>query len=121
MALVHEIQPITVDDEEIRTALEVADLPALLPALAYITGDLSLLRDDLRIDPLLIMEDQAGLTPDQQAGIRALALATLVRYRDDGGVPASPPTGEPLQQIVEFMAGGAAMDDYMPMLSLIHI
>ncbi len=39
------VEPITATDDEIRAALEDAELPPLLPALAYLTGDLSLLRD----------------------------------------------------------------------------
>ena len=74
MALARPIEPITASDDELRDALDVADLPALLPALAHVTGDLSLLRPELRIDPLLMGEDQGGLTPEQQAAIRALAL-----------------------------------------------
>ena len=70
MALARPIEPITASDDELRDALEVADLPALLPALAHVTGDLSLLRADLRIDPLLMGDDQGGLTPEQQAAIR---------------------------------------------------
>ena len=70
MALARPVQPITATDDELRDALEVADLPALLPALAHVTGDHSLLRPDLRIDPLLMGEDQGGLTPEQQAAIR---------------------------------------------------
>src|SRR5882724_8707966 len=70
MALARPIQPIQASDEELEAALGVADLPALLPALAHITGDLSLLRPELRIDSLLIAEDQGGLTPEQQAAIR---------------------------------------------------
>ena len=68
MALARPIEPITATDDELRAALEVADLPALLPALAHVTGDLSLLRPELRIDPLLMGEDQGGLTPEQQDG-----------------------------------------------------
>ena len=37
-------------------------MPPLLPALAYVTGDLSLLRDDLRPDPTLMALPQGGLT-----------------------------------------------------------
>ena len=44
---------ITATDDEIRAALAEAEVPPLLPALAYVTGDLSLLRDDLRPDPIL--------------------------------------------------------------------
>ena len=116
MALAKAIGPITADDETIRSALAEADIPALLPALAHITGDLSLLRDDLRIDPTLMMEEQAGLTEEQQAAAREVAFAALVRFRDSGSVPAPPPTGEALQRILDFMAGGLPAEDYLPMM-----
>src|ERR1019366_8534067 len=51
-------KPITEDDELIRAALEDAHVPSLLPALAHLTGDLSLLRDELRPDPSRIREAQ---------------------------------------------------------------
>src|SRR5438067_944136 len=80
--------------------------PALLPALALMTGAFSLLRDDLRIDPTRMIEDQGGLTPEQQAAIRDLATATLVAFRDAGSVVATPPDIEDLERVLEFMAGG---------------
>ena len=64
------VEPITATDEELRAALEVAELPPLLPALAYLTGDLSLLREELRPDPMLLAMPQGGLTDEQQAEIR---------------------------------------------------
>src|SRR4051812_26490731 len=116
MALAHPVQPITATDDELRAALEAADLPALLPALAHVTGDLSLLRPDLRIDPLLMAEDQGGLTPEQQAAIRALAVETLAAFRDGGSVVAPMPTGGDLKQILQYMAGGLDIDEYLPMM-----
>ena len=104
-------------DDELRAALEVADLPALLPALAHVTGDLSLLRAELRIDPLLMGEDQGGLTPEQQdAASVPSPLETLIAFRDGGSVAAPMPTGADLQEILEFMAGGLPIDDYLPMM-----
>ena len=82
------VERITAGDDEIAAALLDAELPALLPALAHATGDLSLLRDELRPDPLLINEPQAGFTPEQQDAIRAVALGALVRFRDGGCVLA---------------------------------
>jgi 4-hydroxyacetophenone monooxygenase len=116
MALARPIEPITASDDELRQALAVADVPAMLPALACLTGDLSLLREDLRIDPLLMAEDQGGLTPEQQAAITELALGTLVAFRDGGSVAAPMPTGPDLKQILQFMAGGAEIDEYLPMM-----
>ena len=116
MALAKPIGPITADDDAIRSALEAADLPALLPALAHVTGDHSLLRPELRIDPALMAEDQGGLTPEQQEQIRTIALDAITRFRDGGSVAAPLPTGHDLQELLEFMAGGLPIDDYLPMM-----
>ena len=43
------------------------------------------LRDDLRPNPMLMALPQGGLNEEQQATARALALAALTRFRDDGG------------------------------------
>jgi 4-hydroxyacetophenone monooxygenase len=115
MALAKPIEPITADDEFIRAALEDADLPALLPALAYITGDFSLLRDDLRIDPALMMEDQGGLTPEQLVAAREVALEALIRFRDAGSRPVPPIEGSRLAEIVQYMGGGTPIEPYMDM------
>ena len=73
------VAPISRDDDEIRAALAEAEIPPLLPALAYATGDLSLLRDELRPDPMLVAMPQGGLTDEQQAEARELALDALRR------------------------------------------
>src|SRR3954454_23966299 len=115
MTLARTIPPITASNEEIRAKLETAELPPLLPTLAYITGDLSLLRPELRIDPLLLADpEQAGLTPDQQEAIRDLATEVLGRFRDNGATTVD--DDDDLQTIVEFLAGGEPMGDYMEML-----
>ncbi len=116
MTLARPIEPITATDDELREALAVADLPALLPTLAHITGDLGLLREELRIDPSLMGDDQGGLTPEQQEAIRAPALETLIRFRDGGSVAAPMPTGPDLKRLLEFMAGGTEIDEYLPMM-----
>ena len=110
------VEPITASDDEIRRALEDAEIPPLLPALAYITGDPSLLRENLRPDPLLMAMPQGGLTEEQQAEIRAIALATLIEFRDGGSRPAPLPSDEELLQIMEFAVGGGEMADYLGLL-----
>src|SRR5689334_9620731 len=115
MALAKPIEPITADDEFIRAALDDADVPALLPALAYITGDMSLLRDDVRIDPTLMIMDQGGLTPEQLATARQVAFDAILAFRDAGSRPGPPIEGADLARIVQFMAGGLPIDEYMDM------
>jgi 4-hydroxyacetophenone monooxygenase len=111
-----DIEPITATDDELRAVLEEAQLPPLLPALAYLTGDLSLLRDDLRPDPVLLSLPQGGLSPEQAAEIRRLARDALGRYRDEGSRPAPPPSDEVVRRIMEFAVGGADMAAYLPLL-----
>ena len=110
------MEPITADDEQIRSALAAAELPALLPALAYVTGDLSLLRGELRPDPLRMREPQGGLSDEQQAVIRALAFGAIVAYRDGGAVAAPSPGPVSLQQIMEHCVGTTVPADYLPLL-----
>jgi 4-hydroxyacetophenone monooxygenase len=113
---VREIEPITESDDELRSILEDAELPPLLPALAYVTGDLSLLRDELRPDPMMLALPQAGLSEEQQAQIRELALETLIRFRDGGCIPADLPSDDDLLRIMEYTVGGAEMAEYLPLL-----
>jgi 4-hydroxyacetophenone monooxygenase len=108
--------PITASDDEIRRFVADAEVPPLLPALAYATGDPSLLRDDLRPDPLLLSMPQGGLGEDQLAEARALAVEAIIRFRDGGSVPAPPPTGEALLRLLEHTVGGVPMADYLPLL-----
>jgi len=66
---VGEIETITATDDELRDILDQAELPPLLPALAYATGDLTILQEHLRPDPLLMAMPQGGLTEEQQEEI----------------------------------------------------
>jgi 4-hydroxyacetophenone monooxygenase len=117
---VAEIATITASDDEIRRQLADAELQPLLPALAYATGDLSLLRDELRPDPLMLSMPAGGFTEEQGAAIRELALEVLVRFRDGGCVPAPVPSDSDVLRIMEFAVGGGpggdTMTDYLPLL-----
>jgi 4-hydroxyacetophenone monooxygenase len=112
-----DIQLITAGDEEIRAALLEAEIPPLLPALAHATGDMSLLRPELRANPFLVTAPQGGLDDDQLALARRIALEALVHYRD-AGCPSPPPLTEGrLQQLVEHVTSGLAGADHMPLLA----
>ncbi len=109
---------ITETDDEIRGILErpEIEIPPLLPALAYVTGDMSLLREELRPNPLMIGMPQGGLTEEQLATARELALGALIAYRDGGCRPVPPPPDDVLLRIMEFAVGGSAMGPYLPLL-----
>jgi 4-hydroxyacetophenone monooxygenase len=111
-------KPITESDDEIRAILErpEIEIPPLLPALAYLTGDMSLLRDELRPNSMMIGMPQGGLTDAQLAQARELAVGALIRYRDGGCIPAPAPSDDALLRIMEFAVGGSEMRPYLPLL-----
>lgn len=111
-----DIPAITATDDELRAHLAEAEVPPLLPALAYVTGDLSLLRDDLRPDANLLALPQGGMSAEQQTVARELALGALIRFRDTGSVRATPPSRNELLHMVEHVVGGSGMDAYLPLL-----
>jgi 4-hydroxyacetophenone monooxygenase len=113
---VGEIEPISATDGELVAALADAELPPLLPALAYTTADPSLLDERLRPDPLLAGMPQGGLSDEQQAEIRAVALDVLRRFRDGGSRPAPVPDDAAVLRILEYAVGGEAMASYLPLL-----
>jgi 4-hydroxyacetophenone monooxygenase len=101
-------------DEQIDLALREAQLPALLPALAHLTGDLTILREHLRPDPQLASQEQSGLTPEQQAEIREIAGAVLRSYRD--GLETRPCSRADLVRIMSFAAGTDVGGEYVPLM-----
>ena len=113
---VREIRPITASDDELREILADAALQPLLPALAYATGDMSLLDDRLRPDPMLLALPQGGFTDEQEAEIRERALDVLRRFRDGGCVPAPPPAEADVLRVLEFAVAGSDMGAYLPLL-----
>ena len=110
------IEPITESDDELRAHLADAEVPPLLPAIAYATGDTSILKPELRPDPAMVGMPQGGLSDAQLAEARALALDALVRFRDDGCRTAPPPTDEQLLEIMQYAVGAADMAPYLPLL-----
>lgn len=99
-------------DEQLRAAVEAADVLALLLTVAHLTGDLEVLREDLRPDPLRLMQPDAGFTAEQLATARNVAFDALVTHRDAGTPPAPDPTPDDLHTMIEFLVGKATTEWY---------
>ena len=73
---------ITEPDEFIKTALEEANIPALMVSLVHVTGDMNIIRGDIRPHPRVLGDPYVGITEAQRATVRAQALKILKTYRD---------------------------------------
>ncbi|HEY5014852.1 MAG TPA: FAD/NAD(P)-binding protein, partial [Acidimicrobiia bacterium] len=107
------------DDDVLRHIVRRAYLPPLIAALAQATGDLSLLRDDLRPDPTRARENQGGMTAGQREAARDLALVTLKRVleqrRDPWGADGLA-DADALKEMMAFTIGQRVSDDYLALL-----
>jgi 4-hydroxyacetophenone monooxygenase len=107
---------IDTDDDTIAAALSESTVGALLPAVAELTGDLSVLRADLQPDPDNILDPQAGLSAAQVAEARQVALDALIAYRD-AGCPTPPPLEHhQLRTLMAFAVGERNVDEYFDLL-----
>jgi 4-hydroxyacetophenone monooxygenase len=108
--------PIDADDDAIRAAVADADPVPLLVSVAYITGDASILRDDLRPDPGRVLEPTAGLDDAQIARIRELAVEGLIRHREAGCPPAPQPSSDAFRRMLDYLVGPENTGDYYDVL-----
>ncbi|MGH9217411.1 MAG: FAD-dependent oxidoreductase, partial [Acidimicrobiales bacterium] len=107
--------PIDVDDDAIRDALSHAGVIPLLAAVAYATGDLSVLREELRPDPTRLLEPDGGIDGDRLVLARQLAFEALARFRDGGSVAAPEPDEDAMRRILAFVVGDEVVEDYLPL------
>lgn len=111
--------PVAADDQTIEAALQDAHVPSLMLALVHMTGDLSLLRGDIRTsgDFLTLLADpQGGVTVEQQAMVRARALEALRDYRDHPRPLPPAPSLETVREMINFIIGQEMPSEYADFL-----
>lgn len=104
-----------IEPAALRQMLEDAHLPTLILTLVQLTGNLGLIRGDVR-PQVDFMSSDDGLTDDQRTAIRDQALAILLAYRDNPKAAFSPSDVE-LKEMLEFLVGEAVTGDYVEFLS----
>ena len=112
-------ESITEDDQAIEAALQDAHIPSLMLALVHLTGDVSIVRGDIRPSSdfaTFLVDPQGGITAEQQATIRARALDVLRAYRDSGGRLPPPPSADVVREMMNFIIGQVPSEDYVPFL-----
>jgi 4-hydroxyacetophenone monooxygenase len=112
-----KLLPLPDDVAEIDAALVDMEPVPLIAAVAHLTGDLGLLRPELRPNPALLREPNSGFTPEQIALTRELCLAAILRFRDDQRSVAKKPDAREIRRIMEFVTGVDVDDRYVPLLT----
>ncbi|OZM79288.1 NAD(P)/FAD-dependent oxidoreductase [Pseudonocardia sp. MH-G8] len=106
------------DDDALRGAVEDAEIPALLAALAHLTGDMSLVAEDLRA-PMHSLQaqvaPQGGMSPEALTAARAAAVDALRRVRDGALRVDTASAPERMAALMRFLTGNAG-DEYLPLL-----
>ena len=104
-------EPVRTDigDAELRAALDEANLPTLLAALAQLTGDDSWLTGRFRpTSPLGVDDhDSAGLSDELQQEARDAAFAVLRDWHDGKFEAAPPPSPERLVEMLHLSLGSS--------------
>ena len=101
------------DDDTLAAMLRGVPLPPLLAALAQATGDLSILRDDVRPDGARLHEPQGGLSGEQRHAARRLAVDAIKRLPE---ASASLTDTDALRELTAFCLGQSVSDGYLPLL-----
>jgi 4-hydroxyacetophenone monooxygenase len=109
-------KPIVEDDATIARMLEHASVPTLMMSIVHVTGDTSLLKGAIRPKKPMINEYHGGLTVEENARVRALALEALKAYRDRGCTLPPPPSSGTVHEMMSFIAGEHVADDYVPIM-----
>jgi len=107
---------ITESDEFIAAQLEGASIPTLMMSLVHLTGDTSILEGSIRPKVVMMGGFQGGLSEEDQASVRRMALKALREYRDRGCTLPPQPSPALIQEMMNFMVGERVGDEYVPMM-----
>ena len=115
MSATEHLQTITASDEEIRAHLETAHIPSLMLALCHITGDMSIIRGEIK-PQMEFLDPDDGLTDAQRQWVRDRTLTAIASYRDAPS-PFYDPTNSELREMLDFLVGEPVTDEYVDFLT----
>lgn len=104
---------IEADDATLENAVREANLPVLMTTLAYLSGDMNLIRGDIQPQPGGIGDVDGGLSQDEEERLRERALEGLKRIRDGAGAMPGMPAPEAFCELMSFCAGEPVDQEYL--------
>ena len=104
-------------DAQIDEALADAHLPSLMMSLVHLTGDATILSDDMKPAYDFFADGKlGGLTPDKQERVRSLARKAIKAYLAGDGKLPPPPAAKTVRRMMDFIVGGEVPERYMGMM-----
>lgn len=106
-----------VKDAQLREALRCAHLPSLINSLVHLSGDLGLIRGKIRPQHGFLIDEQCGISAQDQANIRKLAFDMIRDYQSKTDHALASLSEEAIQEMTEFILGGSVDEAYGEMLT----
>jgi 4-hydroxyacetophenone monooxygenase len=104
-----------IDERRIGAALAEAHIPSLMAAMVHLTGDAIHIRDENKPAYDIFGDGQGNIKPEVQAKIRAAAKRAYIEYACGKRLPP-PPSHDTIRRMMDFMAGAAIPERYVPFL-----
>jgi len=109
-----KLAPVSNDDRQ-SVSVERSHIPSLMAALVHITGDLNLIRGEIRPTNAFFGDAQGGITKSSRED-RGIALQALRKYRDEGHKLPPAPVAH-VHEMVNFVIGTTVDSDYEEFLT----
>jgi 4-hydroxyacetophenone monooxygenase len=104
-------------DAAIEAALAEAHLPTLMMSIVHMTGDASILSDDMKPAYDIFADGRlGGFDADKQARIRDAARPAIAAYLAGDGKLPPPPAAATVRRMMDFIVGGQVPERYLGML-----
>ncbi|HLI65363.1 MAG TPA: NAD(P)/FAD-dependent oxidoreductase [Caulobacteraceae bacterium] len=109
-------EPLPRTDAAIDQAVGEAHLPSLMMSLVHLTGDASILSDDMKPAYDMFADGRlGGFDEARQARVRGAAKSAIAAYLASGKLPA-PPAPATVRRMMDFIVGGQVPERYMGMM-----
>ena len=98
-------------NEQIRASLVHAHIPALMCTLVHLTGDIGLLRGEIRPHVVPMGNPNQSISEEAKSKIVDLAVDVIARYRD-GEMAVQSVDSEHIPEMTDFITGEELSDEY---------